>query len=142
MGTLKEYEKLSVKERRSRSFSEDFKRKKVSELERNLVTISELCREYQLSRTSVYKWVYLYSKMKKKGVKQVIEATSDSRKLLQMKEEIKELQRIVGEKQILLDFKDKMIELAEREFGLDIKKKFSGAPSSGTGSIGKPTKSK
>lgn len=136
MATLKEYEKLTVKERINRKFSEDFKRKKVNELERNLITVSELCREYQISGTSVYKWMYHYSTMKKKGLKQVVEAKSDSRKLLQMKEEIKELQRIIGEKQILIDFKDKMIELAEGEYGLDIKKKFSGAPSSGTG----PTK--
>jgi transposase-like protein len=142
MGTIKEYERLSLKERINRQFSEDFKRKKVSELDRNLITISELCREYQISRTSAYRWVYLYSRMKKKDVKQVIEAKSDSRKLLQMQEQIKELQRIIGEKQILLDFKDKMIELAEGEYGLDIKKKFSGEASSGTGSTGKSTKSK
>lgn len=133
MATLKEYEKLTVRERINRKFSEDFKRKKVSELDRNLITVSELCREYQISVTSVYRWVYKYSMMKKKGLKQVVDAKSDSRKLLQMREEIKELQRIIGEKQILIDFKDKMIELAEGEYGLDIKKKFSGAPSSGTG---------
>jgi transposase-like protein len=142
MESFKESEKLTVRERRNRSFSEDFKRKKVSELERNLVTMPELCREYQVSRTSLYKWVYLYSKMKKKGVKQVIEAKSDSRKLLQMKAEIRELQRIVGEKQILLDFKDKMIEIAEEEYGIEIKKKFSGEQSTGTGSGEKGSPSK
>ena len=136
MATLKEYERLTVKERINRKFSEDFKRKKESELDRNLITVSELCREYQISGTSVYRWIYNYSTMKKKGLKQVVEAKSDSRKLLQLQAEIRELQRIIGEKQILIDFKDKMIELAEGEYGLDIKKKFSGAPSSGTG----PTK--
>ena len=142
MATLKDYEKLTLQERRIRNFSEDFKRKKVNELERNLITVSELSREYQVSKTSVHRWIYLYSAMRKKGVKQVVEARSDSRKLLQMKEEIKELQRIIGEKQVLLDFKDKMIELAEGEYGVEIKKKFSGAPSSGTGSIRKRSKSK
>ena len=137
MATLRDYEKLTIKERRNRSFSEDFKRKKVSELERNLITISEVKREYQVSSTSVYRWIYLYSTMKKRGVKQVVEARSDSRKLLEMKEQIKELQRIIGEKQVLLDFKDKMIELAEGEYGVDIKKKFSGEPSSGTGATKK-----
>jgi hypothetical protein len=80
--------------------------------------------------------------MKKKGLKQVVEAKSDSRKLIQMKEQIKELQRIIGEKQVLLDFKDKMIEIAEGVYGVDIKKKFSGEPSSGTGAIKKEPKSK
>ena len=140
MATLKEYEKLTVKERINRAFSEDFKRKIVSELDRNIVTVSEVSRQYQLTRTAVYKWIYKYSSMRKKGLKQVVEANSDTRKLLQMKEEIKELQRIIGEKQIMIEFKDKMIELAEKAYNLDIKKKFSGAPSSGSGSTDKPSK--
>jgi transposase-like protein len=142
MATLQEYEKLTVKERQNRSFSENFKRQKVSELDRNLLTVAELCREHQVSRTSVSKWIYKYSGMRKKGLKQIVEAKSDSRKLLQMKEEIKELQRIIGEKQIKIDFQDKMIALAESEYKVDIKKKFSGTPSSGIGSTGKRSKSK
>lgn len=142
MANLKEYEKLSVKERRHRYFSEDFKRQKVSELDRNLVTIAVLCREYQVSPAAVYKWIYKYSKMRKKGLRQVVEAKSDSVKLLAMREQIKELERIIGEKQIKLDFQEKLIDLAEREYKVDIKKKFSGKLSSGTGSTGKSTRSK
>jgi transposase len=140
MATIKEYEKLTIRERQNRYFSEDFKRKKVSELDRNLITISELSRQYQVNRAAVYKWIYKYSAMRKKGLKQVVEAKSDSRKLLQMKEEIKELQRIIGEKQMKIDFQEKMISLAETAYKIDIKKKFSGRPSSGTGSSGKHMK--
>ena len=127
-------EGLTVKERINRSFSEEFKRKKVSELDRNITGVSEICREYEVSRTSVYRWMYLYSRMKKKGIKQVVEAKSDSRKLQELREQVKELQRLVGEKQILLEFKEKMIEIAEEEYGIDIKKKFSGRHSGNTGS--------
>lgn len=137
MANLKEYEKLTVRERRNRYFSEDFKRKKVSEIERNLSGIAEICREYQVSATSIYNWIYKYSGMRKKGVKQVVEAKSDSNKIAALKEQVKELERIIGEKQIKLDFQDKMIELAEKEYKVDIKKKFSGKRSSGTGSKGK-----
>ena len=140
MATLREYEKLTVRERQNRNFSEDFKRKKVSELDRNLLTIAELSREYQVTRAAVYKWIYKYSGMRKKGLKQVVEAKSDSRKLLQMKAEIKELQRIIGEKQIKIDFQEKVIAFAEAEYKIDIKKKFSGTPSSGTGSTGQRIK--
>lgn len=142
MANLKEYEKLTVKERQLRYFSEDFKRRKVSELDRNLITIAELCREHQVSAPAVYKWIYAYSTMKKKGLKQVVEAKSDSKKILALREEMKELQRIIGEKQIKLDFQEKLITLAETEYKVDIKKKLSGKLSSGTGSTGKPTKSK
>lgn len=142
MANLKGYEKLTVKERMNRYFSEDFKRKKVSELDRNLITMAVLCREHQVSSAAVYKWIYKYSGMRKKGLKQVIEAKSDSVKLLAMREQIKELERIIGEKQIKLDFQEKLIELAESEYKIDIKKKFTGKLSSGTGSTGKSTKSK
>ena len=140
MANLKDYEKLTARERRNRYFSEDFKRKKVSELDRNLVSISEICREYQVSSTAVYNWIYKYSVMRKKGLKQVVESKSDSKKILNLKEQVRELERIIGEKQVKLDFQEKMIELAESAYKIDIKKKFSGKPFSGTGSKEKSTK--
>lgn len=142
MANLKEYEKLTVKERQNRYFSVDFKRKKVSELDRNLTTIAELCREHQVSAPAVYKWIYAYSTMRKKGLRQVIEAKSEGQKLKALREEMKELQRIIGEKQVKLDFQEKLISLAESEYKVDIKKKLSGKLSSGTGSTGKSIKSK
>ena len=140
MATLKEYEKLTVQERINRHFSEDFKRKKVSEIERNLSSVSIICREYQVISTAVYKWIYRYSSMRKKGIKQVVESKSDSYKIQQLRDQVKELERIIGQKQIKLDFQDKMIELAEKMYHIDIKKKFSGEPSSSTGRNEKPIK--
>ena len=140
MANLRDYEKLTVKERMNRYFSEDFRRKKVSEIDRNITSIAEICREYQVTAAAVYKWIYRYSKMRKKGVKQVVESKSDTQKILALKEQIKELERVIGEKQVKLDFQEKMIEIAEKEYGVDIKKKSSGKRSSGTGSSGNPTR--
>jgi hypothetical protein len=39
---------------------------------------------------------------------------------------------LVGQKQVLLEFKDKMIEIAEQTYGVDIKKKVGSSLSSGT----------
>jgi len=126
----------------NRYFSEGFKRQKVSDIEKNIVTITEVCREYQVSNTAVYKWVYKYSLMRKKGIRQVVEAESDTRKLLQLKERVKELERIIGQKQIMIDFQDKMIEIAEEEYKIEIKKKFNSSLSTGSGKTGSniPTK--
>ena len=140
MATLQDYEKLAVREKQNRYFSEDFKRKKVSEIERNLTTIAEVSRAYQVTRAAIYKWIYRYSRMRKKSEKQVVESKSDSQKILALREQVKELERIIGEKQVKLDFQQKMIELAEKEYKVDIKKKFSGKRFSGTGSKGKSTK--
>jgi len=125
---------LTSSERRNRSFSEEFKKQKVHEIERKLVTIPELCREYELSKTSLYNWIHMYSKKFKKGEHIRVESESDTRKLQEMRERIKELERTIGQKQMLIDFQAKVIELAEQEYKVDIKKKLGGKLSSGTGS--------
>jgi transposase-like protein len=124
----------------NRYFSDEFKKKKVRELENNLASVSDICRTYSVSRTSVYRWIYKYSAMAKKQVKQVVEAKSDTKKIKALKDRIKELERVVGQKQLLLEFKDKMIEIAEDTYGVDIKKKLGSKLSSGTTSTGKSTK--
>lgn len=123
-----------------RYFSDEFKKKKVRELENNLASVADICKTYSVSRTSVYRWIYKYSVMAKKQVKQVVEAKSDTKKIKALKDRIKELERVVGQKQLLLEFKDKMIEIAESTYGINIKKKVSSKLSSGTTSTGKSTK--
>ena len=142
MATIETYKKLSVQERQNRYFSEEFRRKKVREIERNISTISEICREYQVSNTAVYKWLHKYSTMRKKGIKQVVEAKSDTRKLQQLKDQLKEMERIIGQKQLLIDFQQKVIELTEQEYKIDIKKKFGNKPSYGTGTTENNTPTK
>ena len=63
--------------------------------------------------------------MQKKGERLIVETDSDTVELLSLKRKVAELEQIVGQKQVLLDFKDKMIDLAEQSYGIDIKKKFS-----------------
>lgn len=123
----------------NRNFSEEFKKAKVRELERNISSISDICKTYSVSRTSVYNWIYKYSAMAKKQVRQVVEAKSDTKKIRALEERIKELERTVGQKQLLIEFKDKMIEIAEASYGIDIKKKVGSMLSSGTTSTKKHT---
>ena len=142
MATVEQYNRLTTRERQNRYFSDSFRRKKVSEIERNISTIAEVCREYQVRATSVRKWLYKYSTMHKRGVKQVIEPKSDTRKLEHLKERIKELEQIIGQKQLIIDFQSKAIDLAEEEYKVDIKKKFGNRPFYGTGSTETNTNTK
>ena len=123
-----------------RSFSEEFKKRKIRELERNITSVSDISKTYSVSRAAVYKWIYKYSAMAKKQVKVVVEAKSDTQKIKALEERIKELERIVGQKQLLLEFKDKMIEIAEATYNVDIKKKVASKLSSGTTSTEKNTR--
>ena len=129
-----------LRSRQNRYFSNDIKKKIVRDLEKNLTTVIDVCKIYQVSRTSVYRWVYKYSTMAKKQHKQVVEPKSDTQRIKLLEDKIKELERVVGQKQLLLEFKDKMIEIAESTYGVDIKKKVGSKLSSGSTTTGKNIK--
>ena len=125
-----------------RFFSESFKREKVQEIERNLISVTAISKEFSVTRAAVYKWVYKYSLYRKRQIRQIIEPMSDSRKIEELRARIKELERMVGQKQIEIEFKDKMIEIAEEKFKIDIKKKLGSKLSGGSGAIGESTAGK
>lgn len=124
MAKINQLDQAKRKERQLRIFSDDFKRRKVEEIEKNLVTVSQLSREYEVTRYCIYKWIYKYSKMRKKEVKQVIETASDTRKAILLQEELAKLERALGKKQLEIDFLTAVIEQIERDYKIDIKKKF------------------
>lgn len=132
MATRQKFE-LSISERRLRKFSSEFREQKVREIERGVVSIAEICKEYEVSPTTVYRWIDKFGRMKKKATRVIVESESDTKKLLELKKKVAELERIIGQKQILLDFKDKMIDIAEEMYGVDIKKKLSEKPSGSSG---------
>lgn len=127
------------KQRQIRYFSESFKRDKVRDYERNLITIAEISRVYNVSRSAIYKWIYKYSNQYKREERQVVEKKSDTRKIKALEEKVKELEQIVGQKQIQVDFYAKMIEIAEEKFDIKIKKKPFFTRSDGSGKTGKST---
>jgi transposase len=127
--------KMTTAQRRCRHFSDSFKIQKVRELETGRTKVSELCKQYEVSGTNVYKWLNKFGSMKNKKERLIIESDSDTKQLLELKKKVAELERIIGQKQVMLDFKDKMIELAEETYGVDIKKKFTTSPSNSSGSI-------
>lgn len=126
--------KMTTAQRRCRHFSDSFKIQKVREIETGRTKVSELCKQYEVTRTNVYRWLNKFGSMKNKKERLIIEADSDTKQLLELKKEVAELERIIGQKQVMLDFKDKMIELAEETYGVDIKKKFTTSPSNSSGS--------
>ncbi|HEY9823807.1 MAG TPA: transposase [Stenomitos sp.] len=124
MAKINQLDQAKRKERQLRIFSDEFKRRKVEEIEKNLVTVSELSREYEVSRVCIYKWIYKFSKMRKKEVKQVIETESDTRKAFHLQEDLVKLERALGKKQLEIDFLTAVLKQIEKDYKIDIKKKF------------------
>jgi len=114
--------RLSKAERHRRTFSTTFKKKKVKDIELGKVKISEICKVYQVSSVSVYRWINKFGSISKPE-RIIVESKSDTQKILALKKRIAELERLVGQKEIQLTFKDKMIDIAEEKFGIEIKKK-------------------
>jgi transposase-like protein len=110
--------------KRNRIFSEEFKRSKVKELELKQITMAKLVTLYGVSRTAIYKWMEKYSVHHHKATKVVIQMESESAKTSRLQEKVADLERVVGQKQIEIDFLNKLIEIGSEELGIDIKKKF------------------
>jgi transposase len=131
--------RIKPTKRQLRNFSESFRKQKVRDLDRNLTTVAMISREFDVSRTSIYRWLYKYSVYRARQVRQIIEPMSDARKIEKLRKKIKELEQLIGQKQIQLEFKDKLIEIAEQMYQVDIKKKLGSKLSSGSGSTEKDT---
>lgn len=133
---------MKRKTRQRRVFSEDLKRKIVKEIEQGKVSIAAVCREYSVSNVSVYNWLHKYSSFLQKGVKVVMEVNSEGYKSKALEKEVKNLEAALGRKQMEVEFLEKLIEIANGQLGIDIKKKFFTTPSTGSGSTVKKGGSK
>lgn len=128
-------EKLQIKSKYNRYFSEEFKKEKVKQLVAKQISIKELSELYDVSRTALYNWIYLYSPHYRKGTNQVVEMESEALKTKALLAKVAELERALGRKQLEVDFNNKLIELASEEVGYDIKKKHGRGLSNGSGEI-------
>jgi len=115
---------LTLPERRRRTFSDTFKRDKVREIELGMTKVSEVSKQYGVSDTSIYYWMRKFGVDQDKQERLVIETMSDTKALKEMKERLAELERLVGQKQIEVEFYKKMIDLAQEHYGIEIKKTF------------------
>lgn len=126
--------KLSKSQRIRRRFGEDFKIKRVKEIEAGQVRLCEIVKEYQVSYQSLYRWLDKYGMSKSmKEERLIVESKSDTSRMQALRKKVAELERTVGQKQIELDFTKKMIDLAEDYYKIDIKKKFTETQSGITG---------
>lgn len=115
-----------------RYFSETFKKEKVIEILSQKITIKELSSLYEIADAVIYRWLKKYSPVKLSGIKIHYEMESEEQKTLFYKEKVAELERMVGCKQIEIEFLNKILELASKELKMDLKKSFSTPVSNGS----------
>lgn len=106
-----------------RTFSTAFKKEKVSLLESGKISVKELSKIYEVSETSIYKWLRLFSK-RGKTERIVVEKISEEKKNIELYSRIRDLEQIVGKKQMELDYYKSIVDIIKEEEGEDIEKKY------------------
>ncbi len=95
----------------------------------------QLSRLHRIPNQTIYNWIQKFSTFNDRTYQVVEMKDSTSERLKRQEQRIKELERIIGQKQINIDFLEKMIELAKEDLDIDIKKNYSTPQSTGSGSI-------
>jgi len=133
-------QKLEIRERRI--FSEQVKKKVVKDLTSNRTSIKAMINEHQVSRQTLYKWLYKYSPYHEQKCTLVVQMQSEETRNSELQKRVAELERVVGQKQLEIDFLNKLLEIGSSELGFDLKKNFNSSPSSGTDGTAKGTVTK
>ena len=84
-----------------------------------------------VSNPLIYSWIYKFSNFNEHGSRVIEMNKSSKSKLKELQDKVKNLERTVGQKQIKIDFLEKMIDIAKEELDIDLKKNFNTPPSSG-----------
>ena len=117
---------------KQRKFSEAFKKSIVNDFESGKFSVLQLERLHKIKGQIIYRWIYKYSQVNEKGQRIVEMKDSSAQKLKELEKKVKELERAVGQKQIQIDYLEKMMDIAKDELNIDIKKNSNTPPSSGS----------
>ena len=123
--------------KKPRLYTEDFKRSLVSEFEKGKYSVVQLSKLHGVSNSLIYGWVYKFSTFNQQGYRVIEMSKSSSTKLKHLADRVKELERTIGQKQIKIDYLEKMIDIAKEELDIDIKKNSDTLQSTGSDSTNK-----
>ena len=115
-----------------RRYSEEFKRKLVDDFEKGVMSVLQMERLYGIVNPLIYKWIYQYSTYNEKNIRIVEMKDSQTNRLKELEEKVKDLERTVGQKQIKIEYLERMIDLAKETYSIDIKKNSNTPPSGGS----------
>lgn len=123
--------------RKQRKYSDEFKNRIVADFESGKYSVSQLGKLHGLRTWTIYRWIYKLSTFNEKGFRIVEMKDSSSKKMKELEARVKELEGVVGRKQIMIDYLEKMMEIAKEELDIDIKKNFGTPQSTGSGKTSK-----
>jgi len=127
---VKNKKKLSL--RPLRVFSVEIRRRTVRDIEKGKCTVIQASKELVVSQKSIYRWINQYSLFLKQSKRMVVEDKSEAYRSQELEKKLKEAEAMLGRKQMEIEFLNKMIEIANDEFKIDIKKSVKKRLTNGT----------
>src|SRR5688572_15282260 len=118
--------------RQRRLFSEVVKKQIVLDIEKGKLSVLEASRELNTHQQTIYNWIYRYSRYLAKNKVMVIEDKSEASRTKELEKRLKDAEAALGRKQMEIDFLNKLIEFADEEYKIDIKKNLPKGPSPGS----------
>lgn len=115
---------MGSKIRQIRQYSTEFKKEKVKQIDEGKTTVLQLSRIYDVSSTAVYKWIRKYSRYAGQHERVVVQKESEQAKTLSLLKKVAELEQLVGQKQVEVEYLKKVIDFGSEITETDIKKKF------------------
>ena len=107
---------------KQRRYSEEFKKEIVALFEQGKYSVLQIEKLYGVGNVTIYRWIYKFSTFNEKGFRVIEMKSSSLTKLKELEQKVKDLERAVGQKQIKIDYLEKMIDIAKEELDIDIKK--------------------
>lgn len=123
--------KLSLRPRRI--FSDKLKKKVVKDIEQGKVNVTGASLEYEISIQSVYCWLKKFSTHLHPSTTLVMQMDSEQYRSKELEKKVAELEAALGRKQLEIDYLNKLIEIAGKDIGTDLKKNINIPASVGIG---------
>ena len=116
-----------------RIFSVQLKKKIVKDIDEGKTNVTGVSREYQVSAVAIYKWLKKYSSHLHPSTTIVMQMDSEQYRSRELEKKIAELESVIRRKQMEIDYLNKLIELAQEDLGIDLKKNINTVASVGSG---------
>lgn len=112
---------MSFKLKRVTRFSTAFKKEKVVLIKSGKLKVAEVCKVYDVSHTSVYRWLHKYGGIPK-SERMVVEKISEESKNIELLKKIRDLEAEIGRLHIENRLKEEIISCGSDLIGEDLKK--------------------
>ena len=87
------------------------------------MSVSQLSKLYDVSETSLYKWIDKY-RTSPRTERIVVESESDYLKLVELQKRLDSMSRLIGDQQIKIEYQRAVIKAVSEHYEEDVEKKF------------------